>query len=191
MRRSHRCHQVATPNGLPVAWPRRGFNTPAQLNIRSRGPRLDLDLSLRTTTETLQYIQFIYTYTSCIPAKHTGIHQTRIRIHSAHQPTALDRVYPKTPSRILHTSGLLPAPPTRQPITERCPPIRDARPCAAHCWATCYPVPNSGSTRVRNTENLGGSWETLASGTAEPGAPPCEAAGRAGGRVREGVAPPR
>jgi hypothetical protein len=56
----------------------------------------------------------------------------------------------KLPSRILHTSGLLPAPPTRQPITERCPPIRDARPCAAHCWATCYPVPNSGSTRVRN-----------------------------------------
>jgi hypothetical protein len=91
MRRSHRCHQVATPNGLPVAWPRRGFNTPAHLNIRSRGPRLNLDLSLRTTTETLQYIQFIYTYTSCIPAKHTGYTSNS---HSHSLSTSTDRSRP-------------------------------------------------------------------------------------------------
>jgi hypothetical protein len=192
---------LQTPNGLPVAWPRRGFNITAQLNISSRGPRLST-YRYETTTED------VTVYTSCISmgVNHGGTNPSQnlqwgdantgcpprflsfFKISSARHGSVppdfnldlrhcvyrqntpgtytklafaftqhIDRFRPSIPTDLSHPSHFwTPSsssayPLHSQPITERCPLIRDARSCAAHCWATFYPVPNSDSTRVRST----------------------------------------
>jgi hypothetical protein len=63
------------------------------------------------------------------------------------------RSHPSSPTYPLHSQ------PNRRAMSVH--PCRSC-PCVAHCWTTCYPVPNSGSTRVGNKHLLLSSfWRSL------------------------------
>jgi hypothetical protein len=101
----------------------------------------------------------VYLHVNIYRQNTPGIHQTRIRIHSAHRPLSTEFTNrPSHPLRFWTHSSSSAYPLHSQPITERCPCIRDARvpalpivgPPAIRCRTRVQP---GSATRTRMKKN--------------------------------------